>query len=740
MYELSIPNWKPSPKRTSKGFFKWPFQEHSCQSNDQQRFRSRRTTVSVGVFVCVCVCVSAVSVCVSVCGSVCVCIVCVVCVCLCVCLCVFVCVCVCLCVCLCVVRGCCGPKRLTPHSRKRTGFFSPNRPTWKMKMKNQENEKEDERDCEECKVERRVEENQDAQPHETSMRTTPWATVTCDTIKSADKCEKMWRVRVFCSHSPSVAADCHRLQTILLQTNSKIWVPPIFIPLPPWGTGTRRRLLPPLVLMTRNWFRSLFSRFTRETVHYCDCCSEVWLEFHRCILARFVSVRHTSFSDTSQNPQRMGSRSGLPVLIGPSRCTSPSVQPILSCESRFSGSRWKRSWMSSKFFLIHLFRALWATNCSFCVSALPCRAPWGLPFLMTQVRDGGEHPVLVYKTFDWIKCIRSLLDSNTEGIRSIALLELFRITRITLHCPLHESSLSNCCWMGCRLFCCKSAWSASRMNMILDLFHEFENTEVFYLFHNCMWHSRHSEVNVYFTALCEQTEELSTFHKSPRSCLICGLRFRLRLWLYLDVQETLTHNSSQVSSCLRVFSQPNKTPFWISWVSEQHFSQGLTLLTIGFLIFGWIYKSLHFLQHFWAQFFHPVIFTRNLRRKSRWRIYFLVNDCSSFQPNNFREKISWECFVKDDCVRSYLIELKSFLLSNFLCRLHTQCFDAFSTFSACKHARRDASRSILFGSLCSLFIGSTNVKNTVCLLLKFCLPCINLEFVMECTLIAHPMW
>ena len=36
---------------------------------------------------------------------------------------------------------------------------------------------------------------------------------------------------------------------------------------------------------------------------------------------------------------------------------------------------------------------------------------------------------------------------------------------------------------------------------------------------------------------------------------------------------------------------------------------------------------------------------------------------SSFHPNNFRNTISWECFVKNDSVRSCLIELQSFLQS-----------------------------------------------------------------------------
>ena len=37
--------------------------------------------------------------------------------------------------------------------------------------------------------------------------------------------------------------------------------------------------------------------------------------------------------------------------------------------------------------------------------------------------------------------------------------------------------------------------------------------------------------------------------------------------------------------------------------------------------------------------------------------------CPSFHPNNFQDTISWECFVKNDGVRSRLIELQSFLQS-----------------------------------------------------------------------------
>ena len=137
-----------------------------------------------------------------------------------------------------------------------------------------------------------------------------------------------------------------------------------------------------------------------------------------------------------------------------------------------------------------------------------------------------KHPVAIGENVDWIRfqpkdvhmCNRSLLDSNKEGILSIVLLELFRITRITLHCPCHESSLSNRHWMGCRLFLLQIGLKYFSMRMTLDLLHEFANTEVFC---NWMWESRHSEINVDFLALREEADGLSTFNKSLGAHLIC---------------------------------------------------------------------------------------------------------------------------------------------------------------------------------------------------------------------------
>ena len=188
--------------------------------------------------------------------------------------------------------------------------------------------------------------------------------------------------------------------------------------------------------------------------------------------------------------------------------------------------------------------------------------------------------------------------------------------------------------------------------------------------------------------------------------------------------DTGTQLFTGLSVLTLVLSQPNKTPLSISSVSKPggcSLSTGLPVLTIGFLVFGRVcWESSLTSSNFWTQFFHPTISNGNLWRKSRWRIYFLVYDFSSFHHNSFRDTVSWECVVKDDCVRSCLIELKSFLLSKF--DVDPKSALRFLLFLLMVPCKTRCFRSMLFGYLCSLFIGSTDVKNTVCLLLNFCPP------------------
>ena len=184
------------------------------------------------------------------------------------------------------------------------------------------------------------------------------------------------------------------------------------------------------------------------------------------------------------------------------------------------------------------------------------------------------------------------------------------------------------------------------------------------------------------------------FQRVSRFLFDLRLRFRLRLCLDLNVQQTLAHNSwlnggpfTGLSVLKFVLSQLNKTRFSISWALEPDDCSAKTSLpafTIGFLVFGSVCwdGSLHYLSNFGTQFFHPVVFKGNLRRRSRWRKNFLVNDFSSFHHDSLRDTISWECVAKDR-VRSCLIELKSFSLSKFWCRPNTPCFDVSSMLYAC---------------------------------------------------------
>ena len=89
---------------------------------------------------------------------------------------------------------------------------------------------------------------------------------------------------------------------------------------------------------------------------------------------------------------------------------------------------------------------------------------------------------------------------------------------------------------------CRRDFATSRLEVLLGeddcrSSSRAHDAEVLCVFHNCMWISRHSEVNVYFSSSCVNEPVLR-------------LRFRLRLCLYLHVQQTLAHKSLQVSPFL----------------------------------------------------------------------------------------------------------------------------------------------------------------------------------------------
>ena len=137
--------------------------------------------------------------------------------------------------------------------------------------------------------------------------------------------------------------------------------------------------------------------------------------------------------------------------------------------------------------------------------------------------------------------------------------------------------------------------------MTFDLLREFANTEVFCLFHNCMWQSRHSEVNVYFLELSEQTRWLSTYppfvwSASTFSSASSSLSTRSK-----DTGTQLLLNCGPFTSLhvlTLVLSQTNKTSFWSpEWTNQMvAHSRVSPFLMIGFLILVGFVGSLYSLK------------------------------------------------------------------------------------------------------------------------------------------------
>ena len=215
------------------------------------------------------------------------------------------------------------------------------------------------------------------------------------------------------------------------------------------------------------------------------------------------------------------------------------------------------------------------------------------------------------------------------------------------------------------LFCCKSAWRASRWRWLSIFFTS----------------SRTRKFSAWFTTPCGNPDTLKAMSISS-SCvnkpMDCPLSKGLSVLVWpastvssaslslstgsTDTGTQLWLNDDAFTVLEFVFSRPNKTSFPISWVNEPDGCSLTGLPVLDNWVFWFWLDSLDVFaasSNFWIQFFHPIIFEGNLWRRSRWRIYFLENDFSRFHQNNFRDTISWECVVKDDCVPSCLIELQS---------------------------------------------------------------------------------
>ena len=331
---------------------------------------------------------------------------------------------------------------------------------------------------------------------------------------------------------------CTRLPSAVLQQIQKNKLP-LFIPLPPWGAGRRIRRIPPLVVMKKDWFRWLFSRFAEETVHYCDCFSEVWSVFHRCISAWVVQWSIPVF------PASLIFLRGWAVgavfrcqfihcdalLLGPANFELRITKCWISLEANVN---------SFKFlFDTSLPRVVGLWNALSVLQFLPCRAPRGRPFLMTQ--RGMERA----SSRQWWNCwLASLFVKRCPQMQLIT----------------RRSSLSNCCWMGCRHY-----FAATRLDVLHDALKSMSGSS---------WSNRwivHSQ--------------------SPRSYLICVFVF-VFVFVFIQTFNRHWHTTLHKSPRAYVGALAAKQDSFVDFLSNRTgwlltLSNSLRFYTCFFL-FGWV--------------------------------------------------------------------------------------------------------------------------------------------------------
>ena len=130
------------------------------------------------------------------------------------------------------------------------------------------------------------------------------------------------------------------------------------------------------------------------------------------------------------------------------------------------------------------------------------------------------------------------------------------------------------------------------MRIIFDLLHKLLNSEMFCLFHNCVWQSRHSEINVVLLFSIHQ-------YGSLRSCLIFFNMFTCQHATFCGFVSTYgsprTRWISDIVMCLLIKSVAIKLGtfqgFFTLFCNKSHHSCphiGLTVLDNWVFGFGWI--------------------------------------------------------------------------------------------------------------------------------------------------------
>ena len=308
-------------------------------------------------------------------------------------------------------------------------------------------------------------------------------------------------------------------------------------------------------------------------------------------------------------------------------------------------------------------------------------------------------------------CIRRCLHSSMKSILCTASWDQSRTIQTAPHCPCPESFSWDAYWTGRRLFCCRSCWRDCRWGWFSIFLTSSRTRSLSACFTTECGNPRIlKSMSSSFTIDCSWfASRITANNGSLRSIMICSI-------FHIEVRVKRSRQTS--------------VPFY----------HDLGLSLVGLVVFLWIVEQLVHL--FVEQLLNSIISSNHVAKKSleedevtqklfRLRLLqFPSEQLSGYNKLEVFRRGWWRSIVSDTSI---------FSSEQCWCRPILRILMSLPCFPhGC--ARRGASNSIVSRCLRSLSKGSTNRKNTVCLLLKIWRPGINLELMMECRLIAYPTW